>query len=143
MTSSDANSQIAFYVRALANSVSTALGKRLSSKKVTVAEWTMLWVLEGEQPIAPSLLALRMGMSRGAISKLAERLIQKSLVVRKVHKEDGYDQALELAPKGKRLFPALYALAQETEAEFFDRLSFADRGHLDRIVRHLVRESDR
>jgi len=138
MTSSDANSQLTFLVRALANFVSTNMRMRLAAKKVTVAEWTMLWVLNGEPPIAPSLLAGRMGMSRGAISKLADRLIQKSLVVRTAHKEDGYDQTLALTPKGKKLFPALHTLAQETEAHFFDRLSWTDREALDRILKGLV-----
>jgi DNA-binding MarR family transcriptional regulator len=31
------------------------------------------------QPIAPSRLAERMGMARGAVTKLADRLIAKSL----------------------------------------------------------------
>ena len=49
--------------------------------------------------MAPSVLATKMGMTRGAISKLAERLIAKRLVERRENPADkrGHSLSLSLA----------------------------------------------
>ena len=49
---------------------------------MTVAEWVLMRQLLDEEALAPSRLAERMGMTRGAVSKLADRLIAKSLLTR-------------------------------------------------------------
>jgi DNA-binding MarR family transcriptional regulator len=56
----------------------------------------MMRVLFGQKPISPSLLADQMGLTRGAVSKLADRLIAKSLVVRTASLHDGRAQTLSL-----------------------------------------------
>ena len=50
--------------------------------EVTVAEWVVLRELYNSGS-APSALADRLGMTRGAISKLADRLIAKEMIVRR------------------------------------------------------------
>lgn len=105
---------------------------------MTVAEWVLMRQLLDEEALAPSRLAGRMGMTRGAISKLAERLIAKSMLVRAADPEDGRAQTLSLTSVGRALVPELAALADANDAEFFDHLPSKDRAALLRILRKIV-----
>ena len=107
-------------------------------KRVTVAEWAIMRVLYGRQPVAPSQLADEMGMTRGAISKLADRLVLKTLVAREASSTDGRAQLLRLTPQGTSVVPELAALAEENEAECFAHLSSEDRATLERILKEAV-----
>jgi DNA-binding MarR family transcriptional regulator len=79
-----------------------------------------------------------MGMTRGAISKLADRLIAKSVLVRVADPKDGRAQTLALTSAGRSLVPKLAALADANDAEFFNHLSTKDRAALLRILRDIV-----
>ena len=105
---------------------------------MTVAEWVLLRQLLDEESLAPSLLAERMGMTRGAISKLADRLIGKSLLIRAANPEDGRAQTLALTAKARALVPQLATLADANDAEFFDHLVPNDRALLRRILQEIV-----
>jgi DNA-binding MarR family transcriptional regulator len=52
---------------------------------VTVAEWVFLRVLYDCDWVAPSRLVGEIGMTKGAISKLADRLLDKELVQREAN----------------------------------------------------------
>ena len=106
------------------------------SMNVPAAEFVPLQL--EEDTFAPSRLAERMGMTRGAITKLADRLVAKSLLTRKADPEDGRAQTLTLTAKGRRLVPELAALADANDAEFFDLLAPKDRAALLRILREIV-----
>lgn len=80
-------------------------------------------VLADEKAIAPSELASRMGMTRGAISKLADRLIAKSMLKRTADPKDGRAQTLALTSAGRALVPSLAALADTNDMEFFKHLT--------------------
>ncbi len=108
---------------------------------MTVAEWVLMRQLLEEDTLAPSRLAERMGMTRGAITKLADRLIGKSLLVRAADPADGRAQTLALTPAGRALVPGLAALADANDAEFFDHLAPDDRAALLRILRRIVRKT--
>ena len=77
-------------------------------------------------------------MTRGAITKLADRLIGKSLIVRRANRDDGRAQTLALTPRGTDLVPELAALADRNDAEFFDHLSEAEREMLERLLKLTV-----
>jgi DNA-binding MarR family transcriptional regulator len=105
---------------------------------VTVAEWVLMRQLLDEEALAPSRLAERMGMTRGAVSKLADRLIAKSLLVRTADPQDGRAQTLSLTRAGRSMAPKLAALADINDAEFFDHLAPKDRAALLRTLRDIV-----
>src|SRR5580692_4248048 len=81
------SAHLGYWLRFVSNHVSYAFARKLSDKDVTAAEWVVLHELYGET-IAPSSLAERLGLTRGAISKLADRLIQKKLISREDNAED-------------------------------------------------------
>jgi DNA-binding MarR family transcriptional regulator len=71
---------------------------------------------------------------------LADRLIDKSLIVRKPDRDDGRTQTLALTQQGTSLVPALAALADQNDAEFFGRLSGVERKTLERILKRLAEQ---
>jgi DNA-binding MarR family transcriptional regulator len=131
-------SHLGYWLRQLSNHVSLAFARKVADEGVTVAEWAMMRVLYGSQPIAPSELADVMGMSRGAISKLADRLLAKGLATREASSSDGRAQTLRLTRQGARLVPKLAALADQNERECFAHLSSEDRASLARILKDAV-----
>jgi len=135
---SDLTAHLGFWLRTVSNHVSHAFAGKLAAKGVTVAEWVMMRALYGKDPMPPSRLAADMGMTRVAITKLADRLIGKSLVVRKADREDGRSQTLALTKRGADLVPGLAALADRNDAEFFDHLSGAERKIFERLLKRIV-----
>ena len=95
-------------------------------------------VLHNREPTSPSQLADDMGMTRGAISKLADRLLTKALITREASPDDGRSQTLRLTTQGTVLMPELAALADENEAECFTHLSNRDRSTMQRILKETV-----
>ena len=137
---SDLTAHLGFWLRAVSNHVSHAFAGKLAAKhkQVTVAEWVMMRALNSKDPMPPSRVAHEMGMTRGAITKLADRLINKSLIIRKADGGDGRAQTLALTPRGSRLVPELAALADQNDAELFGGLTKAERQMLERLLKRLV-----
>jgi DNA-binding MarR family transcriptional regulator len=137
---SDLTAHLGYWLRQVSNHVSHAFARKVEAHGVTVAEWVLMRQLLEEKALAPSRLAERMGMTRGAISKLADRLIAKSLLTRAADPEDARAQTLALTPPGRALVPTLAALADANDAEFFDHLKSTDRAALFRILRAIVEQ---
>jgi DNA-binding MarR family transcriptional regulator len=137
---SELTAHLGYWLRYVSNHVSQAFARKVETHGVTVAEWVLMRQLLDEEAQAPSLLADRMGMTRGAISKLADRLIAKSLLVRAANPGDGRAQTLSLTQAGRALVPGLAALADANDAEFFDHLAPEDRAALLRILRGIVEQ---
>lgn len=139
---SNLEDHLGFWLRAVSNQVSHAFRRKVEGRGVTVAEWVMLRVLHDESTLAPSVLADRMGMTRGAISKLADRLVAKALVTRSAGKGDRRTQELAITEAGRALVPQLSKLADSNDAEFFAHLSPSDRSVLLRIMQDIVKRLD-
>jgi DNA-binding MarR family transcriptional regulator len=137
-TAPELTTHLGYWLRYVSNHVSLAFARKLEASGVTVAEWVLMRELLDEKAVAPSRIADRMGMTRGAITKLADRLIAKSLLLRAADMEDGRAQTLALTAKGRQLVPELAALADANDSEFFDHLSPKDRAALLRILRGIV-----
>lgn len=129
---------LGYWLRLVSNQVSQNFAARLAAEEVTVAEWVMLRALHGQPPLAPSRLAEAMGMTRGAITKLADRLIAKDLLLRQSDPADGRAQTLQLTPRGARLVPKLAAHADRNDTEFFGALSATDQKTLRRLLQQLA-----
>lgn len=105
---------------------------------MTVAEWAFLRVLYDADWVAPSNVAQHMGMTRGAISKLADRLLQKGLVQRQANPDDRRAHTLALTPAGRRLVPRLAALADANDASLFGVLTPDERRRLETLLRKIA-----
>ncbi len=129
---------LGYLLRVVSNHVSYAFARRLAAKNVTVAEWTFVRMLYDEKPVSPSALAKTMGLTRGAITKLADRLIAKGLVARKSDQKDRRAQTLRLTARGERIAPELAAMADENDAQWFGVLSGDERDSLERLLKDMA-----
>lgn len=136
---SDLKSHLGFWMRFVSNHVSHSFASRLEGSGVTVAEWVILRELYGIESTAPSALASITGLTRGAVSKLVERLRAKKLVTRAEAAEDRRFQEVGLTAGAKKLVPELAAMADENDALFFGSLTAMERKQLLAILKKLVK----
>lgn len=129
---------VGYWLRFVSNHVSQAFARKVEAHGVTVSEWVVLRHLLDSGPVAPSRLAEHMGATRGTVTKLADRLIEKSLVTREADPTDGRAQVLDLTPAGRTLVPRLAALADRNDAEFFDHLAPDERAALVKTLQGIV-----
>jgi DNA-binding MarR family transcriptional regulator len=131
---------LGYWLRFVSNQVSHAFSLKLAARDVTVAEWVVLRELYAQDAaVVPSTLAKRLGMTRGAISKLVDRLEAKSLVTCVSNEKDRRYQALALTAAGISLVPQLSALADQNDAEFFGHMTREDRATLENVMKEIVR----
>ncbi len=131
-------SHLGFWLRYVSNHVSHAFARKLEGRGITVAEWVVLRELYGVDTIAPSRLAEKMGMTRGAITKLADRLLAKGLIVRTANPDDARAQTLAIAETGRALIPDLSALADQNDAEFFGHMTADERAQVEAVLKDIV-----
>jgi DNA-binding MarR family transcriptional regulator len=124
------DAHLGYWLRAVSNQVSHAFKVKVEGHGVTVAEWVVLRALLDVEGAKPSDLAATLGLTRGAISKLVDRLVAKALVSVRGDARDGRAQLVTLRAAGRRLVPKLAALADENDAEAF--------GHLDPEAREAL-----
>jgi DNA-binding MarR family transcriptional regulator len=140
-TTSDLKTHLGYWMRYVSNHVSYAFAQKVEAKGVTVAEWVLLRQLYDTDSQNPSELAEHLGMTRGAISKLVERLHQKQLVVRQSMSDDRRFQTIELTRAGRKLVPTLAKLADANDQAFFGHLSDRERKLLTTVLQDIVRRN--
>jgi DNA-binding MarR family transcriptional regulator len=130
---------LGYWLRFVSNHVSAAFAEKLAAQNVSVAEWVILRELYDRGPTPPSELAALTGLTRGAITKIVDRLIAKSLAARAQSPEDGRAQTVALTTAGRTLTPRLAALADRNDEEFFGHLKRSERDRLEAAMRAIVR----
>ncbi len=135
---SDLEAHIGYWLRYVSNHVSSAFRKQLESSGVTVAEWAVMRKLYLLGQCPPSALAEAMGMTRGAISKLTDRLVHKELITRASIGQDKRYQQIALTESGRVLVPQLAKLADENDAKFFAHLSQKQKDIFVAILKETV-----
>ena len=129
---------LGYWLRFVSNHVSHSFARKLEALGVTVAEWVILREMHDEEEFSPSRLAEKIGMTRGAVTKLADRLIVKGLVERRASPSDGRAQTLSLTTEGRALVPDLAALADRNDHEHFGHLSADERALVEALLRDIV-----
>lgn len=130
---------VGYWLRFVSNHVSHAFQTKVEALGVTVAEWVALREIFDTCEVPPSALAERLGMSRGAISKLVDRLIAKGLVERGEEGPDRRYRSARITGAGRKLVPRLARLADANDAEFFGHLDSESRQQFSETLREIVR----
>ena len=125
-TVSDLKKHIGFWLRFVSNHVSHAFARKLLVSGVTVAEWVVMRELFDDEETSPGVLAERIGMTRGGVSKLVDR------------RDDRRFQSIALTAAGRRLIPELATLADQNDEEFFHPLTARERAALIAAMKKLV-----
>jgi DNA-binding MarR family transcriptional regulator len=139
---SELTSHTGFWLRFVSNHVSHAFARKLLDSGVTAAEWVVLRTIFDTDETPPSALAEQTGLTRGAISKLIERLVLKKLVSRKEGNDDRRYQRIALTPAGRRLVPKLAAIADSNDQAFFSPLTAREHEALVATLKKLVHAHD-
>ncbi len=136
---SELKSHIGYHLRVVSNAVSQSFARKLSALDVTVAEWVILREMySGDEKTSPSRVAELTGLTRGAISKLIDRLLHKNLVTRTEASGDRRYQEIKLTAKAIKLVPRLASIADENDEGFFSILSKADQKTLTKTLLKLA-----
>jgi DNA-binding MarR family transcriptional regulator len=135
---SSLESHTGFWLRFVSNHVSHSFARKLADTGVTVAEWVILRALFDIGETSPGRIAASSGLTRGAVSKLVDRLLHKDLVSRTEAEGDRRFQDVKLTVAGRALVPRLAALADQNDEEFFSHLSAKEREVLIATLRKLV-----
>ncbi len=137
---SQLKSHIGYRLRVVSNAVSHSFARKLAASHVTVAEWVILREMyAGDEKTSPSIVANMTGLTRGAVSKLIERLLQKDLVTRAEASEDRRYQEIKLTSSAIKLVPKLAGIADENDEAFFSILTASERSVLSKTLEKLVR----
>ena len=127
---------IGFWMRLVSNHVSYAFARKLEFSGVTVAEWVVLREMYGgDDTTSPGVVAELTGLTRGAVSKLISRLLEKGLVTRKESSSDRRYQDIELTLAALAVVPKLAKLADENDREFFKGLRKSERVTLTSLLK--------
>lgn len=129
---------LGFWLRFVSNSVSQAFARKILAEGATVPEWVLMSTIY-EHEMTPSEVADRIGMTRGAVSKIADKLVQRDLVSRKASKVDRRYQALVLTRAGEELVPKLSVLADKNDDEFFGHMTPREKESLTGMMKDIVR----
>lgn len=129
---------LGYWLRGVSNLVSQAFQRKVEAQGVTVAEWVVLRAIFAADTLNPSQLAEQLGMTRGAVSKLVDRIAAKGHVLVTAETVDRRFQSLKLTATGRKLVPVLAALADANDHEFFGVLSAAQQASLRTLLRELA-----
>lgn len=128
---SELKSHIGYHLRVISNAVSYTFAAKLVTSGVTVAEWVILREMySSNDQTSPSAIAKLTGLTRGAVSKLIERLLNKRLVTRIEDQDDRRYQQIQLTPAAIRLIPKLASIADRNDGDFFAPLSETEKRNL-------------
>ena len=93
----------------------------------------------GAQPgITPGEIAEILDLTRGAVSKIIDKLEAKNWISRSTKPEDSRVQLLSLTRSGTRILPQLAKIADENDREFFAVLDSAESATLRRLLGKLA-----
>jgi DNA-binding MarR family transcriptional regulator len=135
---SDLRTHTGFWLRFVSNHVSLSFARKLAGSGVTVAEWVILREMFESSTTSPSALAGATGLTRGAVSKLVDRLVRKRLATRAEAAGDRRFQDIALTAAGRALVPRLAAIADRNDEEFFSQLPAEERERLVATLKKLV-----
>jgi DNA-binding MarR family transcriptional regulator len=136
---SPVESHLVYWVNYVGYRLTHELHRRVQEFGVTAAESVLLRKLyEHEDGAMPSRLALRLGLTRGHISRLAKRLEIKGLINRDKSLSDRRALILTLTGYGRVMVPYLAAAADKTTARNFARAGDARLETVERVLKWIV-----
>lgn len=137
-TVSPLDAHLGYWLRRVSNQVWHSLRLKMEDKGITLAEWVVLRELyDGDR--RPSAVAEKLGVTRGAISKLSERLVASLMITQKADARDGRRQMLALTDLGRAIVFVLAVAVEENEKEFFGDLDPDTRALIVSTLREIIR----
>lgn len=134
----DLENHLGYWLRRVSNAVSGAFSRALQEKQTSVAEWVLLRELHERRQSTPGDLADILGLTRGAVSKIVDKLEAKGWVQSDMKANDSRSRLLSLTRQGRRNLPVLAKIADRNDAHFFDCLDAKEQGVLRELLTRLA-----
>lgn len=129
---------LGYWMRLVSNRVSGAFARSLSQHDISTAEWVALNKIEQTPDLTSSTLSASIGMTRGAVSKILDKLESKALIRRSASPDDSRVQFLSLTRNARRLLPVLAEVANSNDDQFFSALDKSERTALRMVLQKLA-----
>ncbi len=127
-------SHIGYRLRRISNAVSGSFSRALHEKRTSVAEWVLLRELHDRGQTSPGELADSLGLTRGAVSKIVDKLDAKGWIQTEAKEGDSRFRLLSLTRAGRRSLPVLAEIADQNDARYFDCLSAREKSVLRELL---------
>ena len=137
-TAANLERHLGYWLRLVSNQISGAFAHALQERGLSVAEWVALTQIESAPGLSCAELSGAMGLTRGAISKVLDKLQGKEWISRAVSDADSRVQVLTLTRRGRRLLPELARIADGNDAHFLEVLSAGERATLRGLLRKVA-----
>ena len=131
---SDLESHLGYWLRRVSNAVSGAFSRALQEEQTSVAEWVLLRKLHERGKAAPGELANILGLTRGAVSKIIDKLEAKDWVQTDSKEGDNRSRLLSITRAGRRSLPFLAQIADQNDSAYFDCLSAKEKINLRELL---------
>jgi DNA-binding MarR family transcriptional regulator len=118
---------LGYWLRGVSNAVSGSFARSLQERQTSVAEWVLLRCLYDRKQATPGELAEAVTMTRGAISKIIDKLQAKGWIRTRIKPEDNRVQLVSLTTAGRRVVPELAGIADHNDDHFFAFLNTGER----------------
>lgn len=125
---------LGFWMRRVSNSVSGSFVRCLKDQQASAAEWVLLRELFERGEATPKDMAELLGMTRGAVSKIVDKLETKAWISVKGTPLDGRVQVLSLTRAGRRVVPLMAKIADQNDERFFRCLTSNERDALRKLL---------
>jgi DNA-binding MarR family transcriptional regulator len=125
---------LGYWLRRVSNAVSGAFSRALQAKQTSVAEWALLRQLHERRQAAPGELADQLGLTRGAVSKIIDKLEAKGWVQADAKEGDNRYRLLSLTRAGQRCLPVLAEIADQNDFAYFDCLNAKEKIVLRKLL---------
>jgi len=127
-------SHLGYWLRRVSNAVSGTFARTLQQQETSVAEWVLLREVYKRGQAAPGDLADELGLTRGAVSKVVDKLEAKEWVRTYAKEGDGRYRLLSLTRTGERTLPLLAEIANQNDEAYFGCLSAKERATLRQLL---------
>ena len=104
---------------------------------LAVTEWRVIRVLAAEPRLSQGRIAHMMGINKSSVSRSAEALINRGLIVDEPDPTDPRRILLSLTPAGEALHDETVVTAMARDALFLDGISDEERTILVRLLKQL------
>jgi DNA-binding MarR family transcriptional regulator len=102
-----------------------------------VPQWRLICVLAEDGALTQGQLVARTVMDKVTVSRSAQGLLKRRLVIRSDHHADGRSHVLQLSPQGERLYAEIAPLALAYEQALIAGLSPGEVEDLKRLLSRL------
>jgi DNA-binding MarR family transcriptional regulator len=134
---SNLEDHIGYWLRCLSNCVHNSFAASLAEHNISVEQWVVLRTLYNLKDIMLSQAAEIIGVDKGSLSRMVERLVKRGLVNR-AEGQNRRSIKLSLTKSGMDLVPKLAKLADSNDERLFRSLTASQKTGLLDMLKNLL-----